>query len=128
MLSGGLDDALHVREVFAATGADAVMLARGALGNPWLFEELLSGREEPPTRAEVLGELDWTISRAVEHVGERRATRYLRKFYPWYIARLELGAAQRSELLERVQEGETLEQVQALLGITPREQGERAPS
>src|SRR3954451_17144902 len=41
ILTGGLDDAGGVREAFAATGADAVMLARGALGNPWLFEELL---------------------------------------------------------------------------------------
>ena len=117
VLSGGLDDAAHVREAFAATGADAVMLARGSLGNPWLFEELLDTREHPPTRAEVLAELDWTIARAVEHLGEERATRYLRKFYPWYIARLEPAAAERKVLIARTQEAETLALVRALLGI-----------
>jgi tRNA-dihydrouridine synthase len=117
MLSGGLEDAPHVREAFTQTGAEAVLLARGALGNPWLFEELLSGREEPPTRAEVLEELDWTIARAVEHVGEERATRYLRKFYPWYIARLELTAAQRHDLLTRAQDAATLAEVRELFGI-----------
>jgi tRNA-dihydrouridine synthase len=117
MLSGGLEDAPHVREAFTQTGAEAVLLARGALGNPWLFEELLSGREEPPTRAEVLEELDWTIARAVEHVGEERATRYLRKFYPWYIARLELTAAQRHDLLARAQDAATLAEVRELFGI-----------
>jgi tRNA-dihydrouridine synthase B len=28
------------------------------------------------------------IDRAVEHLGTERATRYLRKFYPWYVERL----------------------------------------
>ena len=66
------------------------MLARGALGNPWLFEQLLGPRSAEPTRAEVLAELDWVIARAVEHLGAERAARYLRKFYPWYVARLGL--------------------------------------
>ena len=126
MLSGGLDDAACVREAFEATGAEAVMLARGALGNPWLFEELLGGRERPPTRAEVLDELDWTISRAVEHLGEEHATRYLRKFYPWYIARLQLPPPQRNELLASAQAAGTLARVRALLAIAPRE-GTAAP-
>jgi tRNA-dihydrouridine synthase B len=123
MLSGGLDDARSVREAFEATGAEALMLARGALGNPWLFEELLRGRERAPGREEVLAELDWTMARAVEHVGEVRATRYLRKFYPWYAARLELTPAQRRELLARAQEAETLPQARAVMGIARRAQG-----
>jgi hypothetical protein len=28
------------------------------------------------------------MERAVEHLGERRGGRYLRKFYPWYVERL----------------------------------------
>jgi nifR3 family TIM-barrel protein len=127
MLSGGLEDAAHVREAFAATGAEAVMLARGALGNPWLFEELLGGREQAPTRAEVLAELDWTISCAVEHLGEERAVRYLRKFYPWYIARMEPAAAERKALIARAQEAQTLAHARALLGISgPDATAERA--
>ena len=88
ILTGGLDSAARVREAFASTGVAAVMLARGALGNPWLFDELLRERQLPPTRGEVLSELEWTIGRAVEHLGEPRAARYLRKFYPWYVERL----------------------------------------
>ncbi len=77
------------------------MLARGSLGNPWLFEQLLGTRtEDAPTRAEVLAELDWTIDRAVEHLGSPRATRYLRKFYPWYVARLGLEQALTPRLWE----------------------------
>ena len=97
ILTGGLGDAGQVREAFERTGAAAVMLARGALGNPWLFAELLGGAELRPDRDEVLAELDWTIERAVEHLGEQRAARYLRKFYPWYVRRLGLDAGRGQE-------------------------------
>ena len=66
------------------------MIARGALGNPWVFEELTGRRAEPPRREEVVAELLWTIDRAEEHLGSERATRYLRKFYPWYVDSLQL--------------------------------------
>jgi tRNA-dihydrouridine synthase len=38
-------------------------LARGALGNPWLFAQLLGTREDEPTRAEILAELQWVSER-----------------------------------------------------------------
>ncbi|MBA3808189.1 MAG: tRNA-dihydrouridine synthase [Solirubrobacterales bacterium] len=103
ILTGGLADAAHVRTVFVETGASAVMLARGALGNPWLFAELVGARERPPSPDEVMRELDWTIDRAVEHLGEERAGRYLRKFYPWYVARLQLEAPLARRLAESLQ-------------------------
>ncbi|HEY4894730.1 MAG TPA: tRNA-dihydrouridine synthase [Solirubrobacteraceae bacterium] len=120
ILSGGLSDAAGVREAFAATGASAVMLARGALGNPWLFSELLDGDSSPPTREQVVDELDWTIECAVEHLGEPRAGRYLRKFYPWYVVRLGLEPAAAKELQQDLQAAEALADVRRLLGIGDR--------
>src|SRR4051794_28565809 len=87
IVSGGLDAPDHIRWVLDYTGAAAVMLARGSLGNPWLFSQLLDDRGEP-SREEILDELDWIVDRAVEHLGEERAARYLRKFHPWYLSRL----------------------------------------
>ncbi len=84
ILSGGLADDERVLDAFERTGADAVMLARGSLGNPWRFERLLGLREGEPTRDEVVAELRWVIACAEEHLGADRAGRYLRKFYPWY--------------------------------------------
>jgi tRNA-dihydrouridine synthase B len=115
ILTGGLSDAEHVREAFAATGATAVMLARGSLGNPWLFRRLLSEQEREPTREEVLEELTWTLDRAVEHLGEPRAARYLRKFYPWYVARLELEPAVGKRLGECLQRADSLDAVREQL-------------
>jgi tRNA-dihydrouridine synthase B len=117
ILTGGLSDATRVREAFRMTGAAAVMLARGALGNPWLFQQLVGGRRAGPTRAEVLGELRWTIDRAVEHLGEGRETRYLRKFYPWYLTRLNLDCTTARRLQESLQTAETLERARDLLDL-----------
>jgi nifR3 family TIM-barrel protein len=115
ILTGGLSDAEHTLAAFAHTGAAAVMLARGSLGNPWLFSQVLGTRAAPPTRDEVLRELDWTINCAVEHLGELRATRYLRKFYPWYVLRLALEKATAKQLGELLQRADSLEEVRGLL-------------
>jgi nifR3 family TIM-barrel protein len=85
IVSGGLESADAARRAYAESGADAVMMARGSLGNPWVFEELTGRRSQPPDRAEVAAELLWVIDSAAEHLGEERAGRYLRKFYPWYM-------------------------------------------
>lgn len=88
ILTGGLHTPAEVHAAHEHTGAAAVMLARGSLGNPWLFEQVLGLREGEPSPVEVLAELDWLIDRAVEHLGDERAARWLRKAYPWYVARL----------------------------------------
>jgi tRNA-dihydrouridine synthase B len=89
IISGGLDSAEAARDAYEASGADAVMIARGSLGNPWIFEELTGTRAEAPDRVEVIAELLWVMDRAEEHLGPDRAARYLRKFYPWYLERLD---------------------------------------
>ena len=91
IISGGLDTAESARNAYEASGADAVMIARGSLGNPWIFEELTDRRSGAPEREDVIAELLWVMDRAEEHLGAERAARYLRKFYPWYLERLDAG-------------------------------------
>ena len=81
------------------------MLARGIMGNPWLFQEVLGERDEPPTDAEILAELTWSMDRAIEHFGYDRAGRYMRKYYPWYVERLGAGP----ELQDAMQRAENLD-------------------
>ena len=95
IVSGGLSSDDRVQEAFDRTGAEAVMLARGSLGNPWRFERLLGTRTGEPSPREVIEELGWVIDRAEEHLGVERAGRYLRKFYPWYAEHLRLAKADR---------------------------------
>ena len=116
IISGGLASAEAALFAYEASGADAVMIARGSLGNPWIFEQLTGRRSADPDRDEVIAELLWVMDRAEEHLGPGRAARYLRKFYPWYLERLDADeetseAFQRSDdlyeargLVERVAE------------------------
>ncbi len=114
IVSGGMREAEHVRWAFEYTGAEAIMLARGSLGNPWLFEQVLGTREGEPAREEVLDEWAWIVDRAEEHLGAERAARYLRKFHPWYVERLGEAPAVQDAL----QRAETLaEQREAIAGL-----------
>ena len=87
------------------------MLARGSLGNPWLFEQVLGTREGAPAREEVLEEWAWVVDRGEEHLGAERAARYLRKFHPWYVERL--GAPKSVQ--DALQRAETLAEQRAVL-------------
>jgi tRNA-dihydrouridine synthase B len=113
IVSGGLETAEAARRAYLESGADAVMIARGALGNPWIFEQLTgrrAGRDaSPPTHAEIVDELLWTMERAEEHLGPGRAARYARKFYPWYLEQLgvrgrDADAFQRTESLDEARQ------------------------
>jgi nifR3 family TIM-barrel protein len=115
ILTGGLREAGHIRAVFRATGAAAVMLARGCLGNPWLFRELVTGGKCSPDAAEVIAELTWVMDRAAEHLGRARAARYLRKFYPWYTARLGLERHALASLQAALQDASELEHAHDLV-------------
>ena len=99
LISGGLRDAAKVRQVYEQTGATAVLLARGALGNPWLFAQVLGLRDAEPSTDEVMAELHWVMDCACEHFGPERAARYLRKFYPWYLERLGGSKALQQRLM-----------------------------
>jgi nifR3 family TIM-barrel protein len=109
ILSGGLQDARGAEAGYERSNAAAMMLARGALGNPWLFEEVLGRRDGPPTRDEIVDEIAWTIDRAEEHWGAERGCRNLRKLYPAYLERIGLrgpdaDAFQRASTLDDVRD------------------------
>jgi tRNA-dihydrouridine synthase B len=111
IVSGGLQTAEAARRAYRESGADAVMIARGSLGWPWIFEELTGQRSEPPSREEVVEELLWVIDQAEDHFGAERAERYLRKFYPWYLDRLDAP----SELTDELQRSADLSRARELV-------------
>jgi nifR3 family TIM-barrel protein len=120
MISGGLMSEEKAERVMEITGAEAILLARGALGNPWLFERVLGTRDGLPTCEEVLVELGWVIDRAGEHYEDGRAARYLRKFYPWYLDRLReidggwFSKARIGEINQNLQKTGTLDDARAV--------------
>ncbi len=119
ILSGGLHDAEAAGAAYERSNAAAVMLARGALGNPWAFEEVLGRRTGPPGRDEVIDEISWTVDRAEEHWGAERGCRNLRKLYPAYLE----GIGMRGKEADAFQRAPSLDHVRDMLD----EQREAAP-
>jgi nifR3 family TIM-barrel protein len=98
--SGDINDPATALEVMRSTGCDAIAIGRGALGNPWLFTMLATGQMgDRPSSGEVIEELERFAADVCEALGETRACPYLRKFYPWYLAPLQLKRAQLQGML-----------------------------
>ena len=85
--SGDITSRARAQTVLATTGAAAVMVGRGAQGNPWALREILDGDVAEPAREEVAAELILFIRETVRELGERRASSFLKKFYGWYLGR-----------------------------------------
>jgi len=86
--------------VLEQTGAAAVMVARGAQGNPWALREMVEGEAFRPTREEVAAELVVFIREAVRELGEQRAVGFLKKFYGWYLGHGRFPKAFKQELVQ----------------------------
>jgi tRNA-dihydrouridine synthase B len=85
--SGDVTSRARAQSVLATSGAAAVMVGRGAQGNPWVLREIVDGDTAEPTREEVVAELVLFIRETVRELGERRASGFLKKFYGWYLGR-----------------------------------------
>ena len=102
--------------MLATTGAAAVMVGRGAQGNPWALRAIVDGDEAGPAREEVAAELILFVRETVRELGERRASGFLKKFYGWYLGR---GRFPRPFKQELVQLDTTDEVVTRLLAAAP---------
>lgn len=97
--SGDITSRARAQSVLATTGAAAVMVGRGAQGNPWALREIVDGDASEPTREEVVAELVLFVRETVRELGERRATGFLKKFYGWYLGRGRFPKPFKQELL-----------------------------
>ena len=93
--NGGVNSAADCAEMFARTGCAAVMVARGALGDPLVFREIAGG--EKSTDAERLELFLRQTRLAVEQKGEFLALRQARKHAGFYLRGMK-GAAELRRL------------------------------
>ena len=105
IVSGDIRRPVDLARALDITGADAVMIGRGAQGNPWIFPQLIhwlrTGEELPPPtlteRAQViLRHLDLLVHYKGEYVGIRE----MRKHAAWYTRGLK-GSAELRERFNR---------------------------
>ncbi len=98
--SGDITSRARAQSVLATTGAAAVMVGRGAQGNPWALREIVEGDSREPSREEVAAELVLFAREAVRELGERRASGFLKKFYGWYLGQGRFPKPFKQELLQ----------------------------
>jgi len=75
--------------MFDETGCDGVAIARGSLGNPWIFKDLVrffedgpySGRPDVSERISVMKE---HLNMMIAYYGEKRGIASFHKFFIWY--------------------------------------------
>jgi len=93
------EDAL---EILRVTGADGVMIGRGAEGNPWLFAAVRAALDGRPFQKETLAErIELARQQAewmVQYKGERMGVIEMRKHLNHYIGGLHGAAAIRREV------------------------------
>lgn len=114
--NGDVFSAKDAAYLLSETNADAVMIGRGARGNPWIFEEaaylLETGREKTrPSAAERIDEAIRHITLLCSLKGEYIGIREARKHASWYISSLPGAAKAR----ERINRAESLEEMTRVL-------------
>jgi tRNA-dihydrouridine synthase B len=115
--NGDITSAGRARAVLAATGADGLMIGRGALGNPWIFREIAAGLAGQALLAPSFDEVGATLLSHLDDLhafyGPGRGVRVARKHIQWYcqdhagsealwatVNRVECAAAQRALVAE----------------------------
>ena len=103
--NGGVFSAEDALRMLDETKCDAVMIARGALGNPWIFAECEAawkGRPIPkrPDVDEIIETVKMHALRLLETKPEYRAVREMRKHTAWYTKGIQGTAALRRQASE----------------------------
>ena len=115
--NGDVVSAQTAAQMFAQTGCDGIMVARGAKGNPWIFREIAeyleTGRKPPRPSSD---ELKVMILRhgqmMLEFKGETAGMREMRKHVAWYTAGYPNSAALRND----INTVSTMDELTALIG------------
>ena len=101
--NGDIYSASDAVRMMNETGCDGVMIARGALGNPWIFTELnavLEGREyKAPSSCERLEMAKRQLAMMLEDKNERKAIAEAKKHVAWYIKGIRGAAEARNSIM-----------------------------
>lgn len=120
--NGDIYTAADALSMMAETGCDGVMIARGAMGNPWVFSEIcaaLDGRDFTLPSASERFEVALTqVREMITEKGERVGVAEAKKHLAWYCHGMEGAAAARGRLMQ----AESYDELAVIL----REMGARA--
>jgi tRNA-dihydrouridine synthase B len=84
--SGDIMSVSAAQAIVERTGATAVMVARGAAGNPWLAGSLLAGEDRPrPPLPEVIADIRALLALVDAEMGGKRAVKWMWRLVGWYL-------------------------------------------
>ena len=101
--SGDVKCGADAAKMLEETGCDAVMVARGALGNPWIFREIKTYLETGqsigrPETAEIKAMIMRHLQSMVDFAGEHSGVRQMRKHVGFYCTGLPNATSLRREI------------------------------
>lgn len=113
--NGDITDEQSAAIMLEKTNADAIMIGRGALGNPWLFSQINAYLDEcrvlpEPTLTQKMAVMLEHIQKIIEYKGEYTAMREARHHAAYYTKGMRGGAKLRAQMgkLEHFEELEEL--------------------
>lgn len=114
--NGDVDSPKKAVQMMQQTGCDGVMIARAAQGDPWIFSRILNYMKtgellEGPSKEEAIGIMLRHARMQLEHKGEYRGIREMRKHISWYTA----GFPHSAKLRREINEIETYQELEDLL-------------
>ncbi|MFI5253578.1 MAG: tRNA dihydrouridine synthase DusB [Bacteroidota bacterium] len=124
IVNGGITSPESAKEVFDQTGCYAVMVARGAIQNPWIFKEikhyLATGDILPsPSFLDRVETLREHLRLSVELKGERLGVIEFRKYYSGYLCKYPGVAKLRMELMQYREMQPILDHIRKYLDTVP---------
>jgi len=114
--NGDVSSAEEALQRLRETGADAIMIGRAALGNPWLVREIAAAmlgepKPAPPSVAERVDFACAHLDAMVERYGEKSGVLQMRKHLGWYLK----GVHDASSLRERINHAPSVDEVRGVL-------------
>ena len=129
--NGDVESAQDAQEMLRQTGCYAVMVGRGAMGNPWIFRDWKRARQGlPPAAPSPRERIETAHAHAralVAHKGEYIGLREMRKHAAWYLKGLRGSAQVRVRVNLAQSLGELADILQAYLADLEREEAPAAP-
>lgn len=103
--NGDVDSYAKAKEILDITGCDLVMVGRGSLGNPWIFNQinnfLKSGKiPELPSIDERVEVIENHVRLMCKYKGEKLGIKESRKIIAWYIKGIHNAASLRKKSFE----------------------------
>lgn len=118
--NGDVKNSEDAKEMFETTGVDAIMIGRGALGNPWIFEQInseLNDMEFSISNKEKLNLILEHLELEIKDKTERVAIMEMRKHIGWYIKNTKDASKIRDKINQITDKQELTDTLVEYLGL-----------